>query len=55
MTMKRYRCPVCGYIYDPEDGDPEGNIFPGTPFEELSADWTCPVCGVSKSEFIEDY
>jgi len=47
----KYRCTVCGYIYDPELGDPDGGIKPGTPFEELPEDWTCPVCGVSKSEF----
>ncbi len=50
-TMKKYVCGVCGYIYDPSEGDPEGNIAPGTPFEELPDDWTCPVCGASKDEF----
>jgi len=49
--MDKYRCKVCGYVYDPKKGDPDGGIAPGTPFEEISDDWTCPVCGVSKSDF----
>jgi len=49
--MKKYKCTVCNYIYDPENGDPENGIKPGTSFEELPDDWTCPVCGVDKSLF----
>jgi flavin reductase (DIM6/NTAB) family NADH-FMN oxidoreductase RutF/rubredoxin len=49
--MERYRCTVCGYVYDPEKGDPESGIAPGTPFEELPEDWVCPVCGAIKDEF----
>ena len=49
--MAKYECKVCGYIYDPELGDPDGGIKPGTPFEELPDDWVCPVCGAAKSEF----
>jgi len=49
--MTKYRCVVCGYIYDPEEGDPDGNIPPGTPFGELPDDWVCPVCGADKSMF----
>ena len=49
--MPKYKCSVCGYIYDPEKGDPDGSIKPGTPFESLPDGWTCPVCGASKSEF----
>ncbi len=49
--MKKYRCVVCGYIYDPEIGDPDSGIAPGTPFEQIPDDWTCPVCGVSKEDF----
>lgn len=49
--MQKYECGVCGYIYDPEKGDSEGNIPAGTPFEKLPESWTCPVCGASKSEF----
>jgi rubredoxin len=49
--MKKYECLDCGYIYDPAEGDPENGIAPGTPFEELPDDWTCPECGAEKSEF----
>ncbi len=51
--MKKFECSVCGYIYDPEVGDPEGGIAPGTLFEDLPEDWTCPVCGADKSMFEE--
>ena len=49
--MAKYKCTVCGYIYDPELGDPDSGVAPGTPFEEIPDDWLCPVCGVGKSEF----
>ena len=49
--MAKYKCTVCGYVYDPELGDPDGSIKPGTPFEEIPEDWECPVCGAAKSEF----
>ncbi len=49
--MDKYVCSVCGYIYNPAEGDPDGSIPPGTPFEDLPSDWTCPVCGASKSQF----
>jgi rubredoxin len=49
--MDKYECTVCGYIYDPEEGDPEGGIEPGTPFEDLPEDWECPNCGAPKSDF----
>ena len=49
--MIKYKCTVCGYIYDPEKGDPDSGIKPGTPFEELPDDWVCPVCGASKDAF----
>jgi rubredoxin len=42
---------VCGYIYDPEKGDPDSGIKPGTPFEKLPDDWVCPVCGAEKALF----
>ena len=51
--MKKYKCVVCGYIYDPEEGDIENGIPPGTPFEALPADWTCPICGAGKEDFEE--
>lgn len=53
-AMKRYICNVCGYIYDPADGDPENGIPPGISFEELPEDWTCPACGVGKEFFDEE-
>ena len=49
--MDKYRCVVCGYVYDPQVCDPDHNIAPGTPFEKLPDDWVCPECGVGKSEF----
>lgn len=49
--MKKYRCTVCDWIYDPEKGDPEGGINPGTAFEDIPEDWVCPLCGVGKDEF----
>jgi rubredoxin len=49
--MDKYQCSVCGYIYDPEKGDPDGGIKPGTRFEDIPDDWTCPVCGAEKSQF----
>ncbi|MBR3364380.1 MAG: rubredoxin [Solobacterium sp.] len=48
--MDKYECP-CGYVYDPEVGDEENGIAPGTPFEDLPEDWTCPLCGVGKDMF----
>ncbi len=51
VKAAKYQCKVCGYIYDPELGDPDGGIKPGTSFEELPASWVCPVCGATKSEF----
>lgn len=49
--MDKYVCTVCGYIYDPAQGDPENDIDPGVPFEDLPDDWTCPVCGAGKDDF----
>ncbi len=49
--MGNYRCTVCGYIYDPESGDPDGGIEAGTRFEELPDSWVCPACGASKDDF----
>ncbi len=50
-TNKKYICKVCGYIYDPSQGDPDSGIAPGTAFKDIPADWRCPVCGVTKSDF----
>jgi rubredoxin len=49
--MKQYRCSICGYIYDPENGDPENGVEPGTDFDKVPDDWTCPICGASKDDF----
>jgi rubredoxin len=49
--MDKYVCQVCGYVYDPAVGDPENGIQPGTSFEDLPDDWTCPVCGATKDDF----
>ena len=49
--MAKYRCTVCGWIFDPEVGDPDRGIAPGTPFEEIPDDWQCPMCGAAKSGF----
>ncbi len=54
--MKKYVCDVCGWIYDPAVGVPDAEIEPGTAFEKLPDDFTCPDCGVGKDEFspVED-
>ncbi len=49
--MDKYTCTVCGYVYDPQKGDPENGIAPGTPFDEVPDSWVCPVCGASKDQF----
>lgn len=49
--MDRYTCTVCSYIYDPDEGDLDNDIEPGTAFEDLPDDWLCPVCGAGKDEF----
>jgi flavin reductase (DIM6/NTAB) family NADH-FMN oxidoreductase RutF/rubredoxin len=49
--MAKYQCTVCGYVYDPELGDADGGIKPGTPFEKIPDNWVCPVCGASKDQF----
>ena len=50
-VMKKYECIVCGYVYDPEEGDPDNGIEPGTSFEDLPDDWECPDCGAGKDDF----
>ena len=51
--MKKYRCMVCGHVYDEAEGDPFRGFPPGTKFEDLPDDWTCPICGVLKEEYVE--
>ena len=49
--MDKYKCTICGYVYDPVLGDPDSKIAPGTAFEKLPEDWVCPVCGAGKDVF----
>ncbi len=49
--MDKWECTVCEYIYDPELGDPEHGVAPGTAFGELPEDWVCPICGATKGQF----
>jgi len=49
--MKKYKCNVCGYIYEPENGDVENDIQPGTSFENIPGSWVCPLCAVGKEDF----
>ncbi|MDT8358446.1 MAG: thiamine pyrophosphate-binding protein, partial [Methanomicrobiaceae archaeon] len=49
--MARWKCSVCGYVYDEEQGEPRTDTPPGTAFEDLPEDWVCPVCGAPKSAF----
>lgn len=50
-TQQLWICTSCGFIYDPQEGDPDGGVPPGTPFDEIPDDWFCPVCGARKSDF----
>jgi rubredoxin len=50
-TKQLYVCTSCGFIYDPDEGDPDGGIPPGTAFEDIPSDWFCPVCGARKQDF----
>ncbi len=49
--MEKYVCTVCGYEYDPAQGDQDNGVAPGTPFDKLPEDWVCPICGAPKSQF----
>ncbi len=49
--MAKYVCNICSYVYDPELGDPDAGIEPGTKFEELPDDWVCSECGAIKDQF----
>jgi len=50
-TMQKYVCNICGYVYDPETGDPDNDVKPGTKWEAVPAAWSCPICGASKENF----
>lgn len=52
--MDKYLCEPCGYVYDPQEGDPEHGIAPGTAFEDLPEDWVCPWCGLGKDVFVKE-
>ena len=52
--MKNYICEPCGYVYNPELGDPDSAVAPGTAFEDLPEDWVCPICGLGKEVFEEE-
>ena len=52
--MKKYICEPCGYEYDPEVGDPDAGIAPGTAFEDLTEDWVCPICRMGKDDIVEE-
>ncbi|MCX8030372.1 MAG: rubredoxin [Thermodesulfovibrionales bacterium] len=49
--MEKWKCSICGYVYDPEQGDESSGIPAGTPFEKLPDNWVCPICGASKDNF----
>ncbi|MCE5191047.1 MAG: rubredoxin [Actinomycetia bacterium] len=49
--MRKYKCSVCGHIYDPAEGDPDSGIAPGTAFEDVPDSWVCPVCGSAKNKY----
>jgi len=49
--MQKYECLLCDYVYDPEEGDPDNDVEPGTPFEDIPDDWVCPTCGAPKDMF----
>ena len=51
VTMDKYVCGPCGYIYDPAVGDPDNGVPAGTKFEDVPEDWVCPVCGLGKDAF----
>lgn len=51
--MDKYLCEPCGYIYDPDAGDPDSGIAPGTPFDNIPEDWVCPICGLGKEYFVK--
>ena len=52
--MDKYVCDVCGYVYDPAEGDPDNGVNPETAFKDLPDDWECPVCGAGKDQFSKE-
>jgi rubredoxin len=49
--MDKWVCVICGYVYDPAEGDPDNGVDPGTVWEDVPNDWLCPICGASKDDF----
>ena len=52
--MDKYVCNVCGYVYNPAEGDPENGVAPGTEWDKVPDDWVCPVCGAPKADFSKE-
>jgi rubredoxin len=49
--MDKYTCSICGYVYDPANGDPKSGVQAGTKFQDIPSSWVCPLCGASKDMF----
>ncbi len=49
--MDKYVCMICGYVYDPAEGDPDNDVNPGTAWDDVPEDWVCPICGAGKDDF----
>ena len=54
MQMKKYVCNVCGYVYDPAEGDPDNGVAAGTAWEDVPEEWVCPLCSAPKEDFSEE-
>ena len=54
IVMSKYVCVVCGYVYDPAEGDPDNGVAPGTAWADVPEEWLCPLCGVGKDQFEEE-
>jgi rubredoxin len=52
--MEKYKCVICGFIYDPAEGDPSADIEPGLSFNDLPVDYVCPICGAGKGDFVTE-
>ena len=52
--MDKYVCDLCGYVYDPAEGDPDNDVDPGISFDDLPDDWECPICGAGKEDFSKE-
>ena len=52
--MSQYKCAICGYIYEPDLGDPDGGVAVGSLFQDIDGGWACPICGATKDQFEEE-